>query len=149
MNSYDYKDALDYAIVEILHLKHAPVRYHELVEEISKYCRISPSTLTRHLKTLAARSIIKRKLQKNGRATYELTKRFKEVSEILRNKYPTNYWHEAFIREPFDKDTFEFGIPMVRNTPVSEYWPQRKGKWPSWYLPPDFGNRRRNRRKTN
>lgn len=145
MNSYDYKDALDYAIVEILYTKDSALRYHELVEDISMHCKIYPPTLTRHLKTLAARNIIERKLLDKGHTTYTLTKRFKEVSEIQRKKYPTNFWKRTFVLEPFDKDTFEFGIPGVPRPRFKTYWPQRDGKYPSWWLPP---KKKPNRRKT-
>jgi DNA-binding HxlR family transcriptional regulator len=103
---YNYKEILDYAIVEILDAENSPLKFHELIEKIEKYCKISTSTLTYHLETLAGRSIVERTVLKNGRATYSLTKKFKETSEIQRKYYPTNYWKETFSLETFSKDTF-------------------------------------------
>ena len=135
MNFDDYKDALDYAIVEILDAEPLPLKFHELEEKIEKYCKISPSTLTRHLKGLARRNIVERKLLNNGRATYSLTKKFKDVSEIQRKHYPTSYWKETFALETFSGYTFEVGIPGIPRPRLKAYWPQREGAPPSWWLP--------------
>lgn len=118
----------DYAIVDILDSKSTPLRYHELAKEIERHCKISSSTLTLHLKRLAGRKIVERRLFANGHTTYALTIRFKEISEIQREKYSTDYWEMAFGLEPFDKDTFEFGIPEVPKPRFKTYWLKKKDK---------------------
>jgi DNA-binding HxlR family transcriptional regulator len=126
---------LDYAIVEILDSKGMPLRYHELVEEIEKHCKISSSTLTLHLKRLAGRNVVERRLFENGHTAYALTKKFKGVSEIQRKKYPNKHWEMTLALEPFVKDTFEFGIPEVPRPSIRTYWPRRKTKRkPAWML---------------
>lgn len=125
---------LDYVIVEILDSKSTSLRYKELVKEIERHCKISSSTLTLHLKRLAGRNIIER-LFENGHTAYALTKRFKEISGFQREKYPTDYRERTFGLEPFDKDTFEYGIPGVPKPRFKTYWPRKKTKRrPSWML---------------
>ena len=126
---------MDYAIVEILDAENSPLKFLELIEKIEKYCKISPSTLTYHLKTLAGRNMVERTLLKNGRALYSLTKKFKEASEIQRQHYPTNHWKETFSLEAFSKDTFWGSKPDFPKPRFKIYWPQREGKPPSWWLP--------------
>ena len=79
---YNYKEILDYAIVEILDAENSRLKFDELKERMEKYCRISTSSLTYHLKTLTGRNVVERTLLVNGRATYSLTKKFKVASEI-------------------------------------------------------------------
>jgi DNA-binding HxlR family transcriptional regulator len=134
LNLYNYKEILDYAIVEILIAENSPLKFDELKERIEKYCKISPSTLTYHLKTLAGRSIVERKPLKNGRATYSLTKTFKDASEIQRKHYPTSYWKETFSLETFSKDTFWGPPPDFPKRRFKVYWPRRKSKKPDWQL---------------
>jgi DNA-binding HxlR family transcriptional regulator len=126
---------LDYAIVEVLDAENSPLKFDELVERIEKYCRISPSTLTLHLKVLAGRSVLKRTLLENGRATYSLTKEFKDAAEIQRKYYPTSYWKETFSLETFSLDTFWEPPTDFLKRRFKIYWPQREGKPSSWWLP--------------
>jgi DNA-binding HxlR family transcriptional regulator len=135
LNLYNYKEILDYAIVEILNAENSCLKFDELKEKIEKYCRISTSTLTYHLKTLAGRNIIERTLLLNGRATYSLTEKFKDASEIQRKYYPTSYWKETFSLETFSKDTFWNSPSNLPNRRFKIYWPLREGKPPSWWLP--------------
>lgn len=135
MNLYNYKEILDYAIVEILDAENLPLKFHDLIEKIEKYRKISTSTLTYHLKTLAGRSVVERTLLKNGRATYSLTQKFKDASEIQRKYYPTSYWEETFSLETFNKDTFWEPPSDLPKRRFKIYWPQRKGKPPLWWLP--------------
>ena len=121
--------------MEILDEENFPLKYHELIEKILRYCKISPSTLTYHLKTLAGRSIVERKLLKNGHATYSLTKTFKDASEIQREHYPTSYWKETFSLETFSKDTFWEPPPDFPKRRFKVYWPEKEGKPPRWWLP--------------
>jgi hypothetical protein len=135
LNLYNYKEILDCAIVEILAAENSLLKFNELLEKIEKYCKISVSTLTYHLKTLAGRSVVERTLLKNGRATYFLTQRFKEALEIQRKCYPTNYWEKTFSLETFSMDTFWEPPSDLPERRFKIYWPQRDGKPPSWWLP--------------
>ena len=131
-----YKHTLDYAIVEILDTQHSSLKYHELAEKIEKYCKISSSTLTRHLRVLARRSIVERTLFNNGRATYSLTKKFKDASEMQRRHYPISYLKETCSLETFSIYTLFYPreLPRPRS---KDYWPERERKAPRW-MPPSW-----------
>ena len=98
-----YKDALDYAIVDILEAKELALRYHELEGEIRSYCSVSSATLSLHLRALVGGNVLQRRIEKNGHTFYSLTSEFKEALEIQKKHYPTNYLEETLLLSTFRK----------------------------------------------
>jgi DNA-binding transcriptional ArsR family regulator len=103
---------LDYAIVDILDTKYpSSLRHKELVEEISKYCRVPDSTLSRHLKRLVGKEILyRREDKKYGPTFYSLTKKFKDSLDIQKKHYSTNYLEKTFSLYPFYKSAISFSF---------------------------------------
>jgi len=105
-----YKEALDYAVVDILDRKY-PVylRYNELVQEITIYCSVPPSTLSRHLKRLVGKEILyRREDKKYGPTFYSLTKKFKDSLDIQKKHYATNYIEKTVSLYPYNQSAVGF-----------------------------------------
>jgi DNA-binding PadR family transcriptional regulator len=105
MAKHYYKNRLDYAIVDILDTRDTHARYFEL--ESSLCCRVSSSSLVRHLKRLVGGKIIDRKVEKDGHTLYALTKQFKEKLDIQKKAYPANYLAMTFSLYPFNQYEYE------------------------------------------
>src|SRR6476620_6022808 len=101
-----YKDALDYAIIEIVDTKGSPLRYHELEEEINLHCNLCSATLSLHLRKLVDREVLYRREEKNGHTFYSLTKKFKDALDIQKKRNTTK-----FIEKTLDISTFWEKIP--------------------------------------
>ena len=110
---YFYKDTLDYAIVDILDTKKYRLRYHEIEEEIRLYCKLSSSTLSRHLTGLINRNILHKEQEMNGHTFYSLTKGFNDSLNIQRKHYPTGYLEKTLSLHNFDRSR-EFGSSISR-----------------------------------
>jgi DNA-binding MarR family transcriptional regulator len=103
-----YKYILDYAIVDVLDTKlPSYLRYQELEQEISLHCKLSSSTLARHLKRLVGGTIVERKVEKDGHTSYSLTRDFREKLDIKKKSYPMNYLDMTFSLYPFNQYQYE------------------------------------------
>ena len=92
MTRFDYKETLDFVIVEIFEKKHpSTLRYSQLEKEISLYCKLSSATLSRHLKSLVHRNILEKKRERDVPIFYSLTKEFKKELAEYKKDYPSNY----------------------------------------------------------
>jgi DNA-binding HxlR family transcriptional regulator len=96
-----YKSILDYAIVDIFDTEHSCLRYHEIEQEISLYCKVSSATLSLHLIRLVERNVLARRVDDNGHTFYSLTKRFKGSLDIQKKHYPTNYIEKTLSLHDF------------------------------------------------
>ena len=105
---YFYKDTLDYAIVDILDTKKYRLRYHEIEEEIRSHCKLSSSTLSRHLTGLINRNILHKEQEMNGHTFYSLTEEFNDSLNLQRKHYPTGYLEKTLSLHNFDRSR-EFG----------------------------------------
>jgi DNA-binding transcriptional ArsR family regulator len=107
-----YKETLDYAIVDILDTKYpSSLGYMELIVEISKYCRVAHSTLSRHLKRLVGKEILyRREDRKYGPTFYSLTTKFKDSLDIQKKHYPANYLEKTFSLYPFNQSAISYSF---------------------------------------
>lgn len=116
-----YRKVLDYAIVDIVDLKHSSLRYCEIEREISVHCRVSSATLSRHLTRLVGRNVLHRIVEENGHTFYSLTKRFKESMDIQKKHYPVNYIEKTLSLHDFRQFDYSFTFSKERKSWPREY----------------------------
>jgi DNA-binding HxlR family transcriptional regulator len=117
-----YKDILDYTIIDILDTKYPScLRYYELEREISLHCKISSSTLARHLARLVGRKALDRQEEKKyGHTFYSLTKEFKDSLHIQKKYYPKNYFEKTLSLNNYRITDYGFDFDKNRDNVFRE-----------------------------
>jgi hypothetical protein len=101
-----YKEALDFAIVDILETKVSPLQYNKLEGQIKSYCPVSSATLSLHLRALVGGKVLQRIVENNGHTFYSLTGEFREALEIQKKHDPTQYLEKTLSLPSFQKKTW-------------------------------------------
>lgn len=102
MTRFDYKETLDFVIVEIFEKNYpSMLRYSPLEKEISIHCKLSLATLSRHLESLVHRNILDKKREKDVPTFYSLTKKFTKDLAEYKKDYPSNYIEKILLSSTY------------------------------------------------